>query len=106
MALLVCGSMVGWGHAGGDDPDCDGLLIVHNHAAHRISGTTSPASSPEGHCFICHTLRLLHSAPRARAVQPPLPTSAIVAVQRFSQATIFGFAITTLSRGPPALLPV
>jgi hypothetical protein len=103
LALLVCGASLGWGHVGGDDPDCDAIPIVHDHSAHRISGQTSPASSPEGHCFICHTLRLLHMTRRARAARLAPPSSVTAAVQRFLPATRFGFVATGISRGPPAL---
>jgi hypothetical protein len=65
LAVLVCGGTLDWGHAGGDDRDCDVVVVHHDHAAHRLS-TTPAASTSNDHCYICHSLRLLHQAVTTR----------------------------------------
>jgi hypothetical protein len=66
LALVVCGGAFNWGHAGGDDPDCGGALVRHDHNAHRFHSAPSGQPQPTGHCYICHSLRLLHAALKAR----------------------------------------
>jgi hypothetical protein len=66
LALVVCGGAFDWGHPGDDDPDCSGALVHHDHTAHRFRGAPSGTSQPTGHCYICHSLRLLHAALKAR----------------------------------------
>jgi len=59
LILLVCGSAFDWGHLGGDDRDCDIVVVHHDHSAHRLS-TGAVTSRNDDHCYICHSLRLLH----------------------------------------------
>jgi hypothetical protein len=61
VALVICGGSVDWGHAGGDDPDCD-LVLVHQNVPGHVSTAPIGAPQSENHCYICHALRLLHSA--------------------------------------------
>jgi hypothetical protein len=62
LAVLVSGGTLEWGHAGGDDRDCNVVAVVHDHAAHRLSGAQATQSSQNDHCYICHSLRILHAA--------------------------------------------
>jgi hypothetical protein len=66
LTLVVCSGALDWGHVGGDDPDCGGALVHHDHAAHRFRGAPSSLPQQAGHCYICHSLRLLHAALKAR----------------------------------------
>jgi hypothetical protein len=66
LTLVVCSGALDWGHVGGDDPDCGGALVHHDHAAHRFRDAPSNLPRPAGHCYICHSLRLLHAALKAR----------------------------------------
>jgi hypothetical protein len=66
LALLTCGSAFDWGHAGGDDPEFSVSLVHHDHTAHRFRPASSGPSQPADHCYICHSLRLLHAALAAR----------------------------------------
>src|SRR5579884_2952448 len=66
LALLVCGGALDWGHIGGDDRDCDIVIVHHDHAAHRLSTAPARAPASNDHCYICHSLRLLHHAVASR----------------------------------------
>jgi hypothetical protein len=102
LALLVSGSALELAHPGNDDPDCNPILVVHDHNAHRIA--TQPGQpSPEGHCFICHSLRLLHAARTMRGARVAAP-QAIAFVSPFvHRAVPGGHVAATTSRGPPAI---
>jgi hypothetical protein len=103
LTLIVCGGTLDWGHAGGDDPDCNPVLVHHDHSAHHFSAQPPYSSPAPEHCYICHSLRLLHST--------LIPTGARVADT--VQATFFirpdgPSALETVgtarsSRAPPAL---
>src|SRR5215831_19169745 len=69
LAAVVCGGALDWGHAGGDDPDCDPVLVHHDHSAHRWTATPAQSVPPADHCYICHSLRLLHSSVAARGAR-------------------------------------
>src|SRR5438105_2635794 len=61
LAFVVCGGALNWGHVGGDDPDCDSTPVVHDHNAHRFN--SAPRSTPPAdHCYLCHSLRSLHTS--------------------------------------------
>src|SRR5262252_6784083 len=62
LAALVGGGTLEWGHAGGDDRDCGAIAVLHDHNAHRLSGAQATQSPSNDHCYICHSLRLLHAA--------------------------------------------
>ena len=102
LALLVCGTALDWAHPGDDDPDCNPVLVVHNHAAHRVAPQGSQPS-PEGHCFICHSLRLLHAARAMRGARVAAPrTIAFVSVV-ISSGLLGGHTTAAASRGPPTV---
>ena len=67
LIALVCGAALDWGHVGGDDPDCDPVLVYHDHTAHNSRLDASRSVPPVDHCYICHSLRLLHNSVAARA---------------------------------------
>jgi hypothetical protein len=58
LTVLVCGGALDWGHIGGDDRDCSIVVTRHDHAKHRFSAAAN--STPDDHCYLCHSLRLLH----------------------------------------------
>src|SRR5579884_1366370 len=60
LAAVVAGGAVDWGHTANDDPGCSPVLVLHDHEAHQFKLPGTPA--PPDHCFICHSLRLLHGA--------------------------------------------
>lgn len=66
LAVLVCGGALDWGHIGGDDADCDVVYVAHDHAAHRFAANPNTNSPTADHCYICHSLRLLHIAVTAQ----------------------------------------
>ena len=72
LALVVCGGSLDWGHAGGDDPDCNPVFVHHDHNAHHISAEPSNAAPAADHCYICHSLRLLHTTLIARGAHAVL----------------------------------
>src|SRR5262245_2111964 len=69
LAAVICGGTLDWGHAGGDDPDCDPVFVHHDHSAHRWTATPAQSVPPADHCYICHSLRLLHSSVVARGAR-------------------------------------
>ena len=102
LALLVCGTALDWAHPGGDDPDCNPTFVVHKHNAHRF-GSQTTQSSPEGHCFICHSLRSFHSARTARGIRPA-PPQVVASVALIGRIDVLsGHAAAAVSRGPPAV---
>ncbi|HZR25579.1 MAG TPA: hypothetical protein VFA59_18425 [Vicinamibacterales bacterium] len=66
LAFVVCGGALDWGHLGGDDADCNVVYVAHDHAAHRFAANPNPNAPAPEHCYICHSLRLLHSAVAAQ----------------------------------------
>ena len=94
-SVLVCASALDFGHAGGDDRDFGPPFVVHDHNAHRFSPSAPTKETSDGHCFICHTLRLLHFALTAKSgcidtvayVRPYVPTNRIF-VQRVASAAL------------------
>jgi hypothetical protein len=102
LALLVCGSALDWGHVGGDDRDCDIVLVHHDHSAHRFS--TAPVSSPTSdHCFVCHSLRLLHHAVASRHQRVTLTLGPVHRLDGNVVAVRDGLQIGLSSRAPPAV---
>jgi hypothetical protein len=102
LALLVCGSAVGWGHVGGDDRDCDIVVVHHDHNAHRFS--TAPANSPtDDHCYICHSLRLLHHAVATRYGRAAVALQARLRLDSAVLAVRDGLQFGVPSRAPPSV---
>jgi hypothetical protein len=103
LALVVCGGAVDWGHQGGDDADCRIALSQHDHNAHRFHSAPANQQPPAGHCYICHSLQVLHSALKERAGQAagdPRSTEYRVADELLARS-VSGLARS--SRAPPAV---
>jgi len=101
LALLVCASALDWGHVGGDDRDCDIVVVHHDHNAHRFS--TAPVNSPtEDHCYICHSLRLLHHAVASRHERAAVAVRARLRVDSDVLAVRDGLQFGVPSRAPPS----
>jgi len=47
LAVIVCGGAFDWGHAGGDDPDCNVVVVAHNHSAHHFAAATSTSPAAD-----------------------------------------------------------
>jgi hypothetical protein len=102
LALLVCGSALGWGHVGGDDRDCDIVVVPHDHSAHRLSN--APVSSPlDDHCFVCHSLRSLHHAVASRYHRVTIARSAVHRLDGDLLAVRDGLKSGVSSRAPPSV---
>lgn len=102
LAVVVCGGALEWGHAGGDDPDCDSTPVVHDHAAHRFSSAPSHSTQPADHCYICHSLQLFHSLLAARGPRAIAPARSTAFCQFESLAVVNAAAISLSSRAPPS----
>jgi hypothetical protein len=103
LAVIVCGGALNWGHVGGDDPDCDSTPAVHNHAAHRFTSSPSHSTQPADHCYICHSLRLLHTSLAARGVRAVVAVRSAPFRQVEGLAVINVFGVALSSRAPPAV---
>jgi len=102
LALLVCGGALDWGHIGGDDRDCDIVIVHHDHNAHRFS--TAPPNSPtDDHCYICHSLRLLHHAITSRYERAAVSIHARLRVDSDVLAVRNGLQLGVSSRAPPSV---
>lgn len=102
LAVIVCGGALDWGHIGGDDSDCNPVVVAHNHAAHRLaSGRSSPSTGD--HCYICHALRLLHVGLTARRERPTLHVRRGQHLSPDSLAASDTFRVSLTSRAPPAI---
>jgi hypothetical protein len=104
LACLVCGGAFDWGHAGGDDPDCDVVVVAHDHSAHRFSANPSAGAPAPDHCYICHSLRLLHIALAARRDRAAIALSSAQLVSAFAAAPVIGVGVSLTSRAPPSRL--
>lgn len=103
LALLVCGGAVNWGHVGGDDRDCDVTVYHHDHTAHRISTAPANSPTPSDHCYICHTLRLLHQAVTRRHERVAVDLQTAVRHDADVLTVRDGLRVGIASRAPPAV---
>jgi hypothetical protein len=103
LAVVVCGGALNWGHAGGDDPDCDSAPAVHDHAAHRFTFSPPHSTQPADHCYICHSLRLLHTSLAARGVRAVVAVRSTQFRQLDGLAIINALGVALSSRAPPAV---
>jgi hypothetical protein len=101
LTLAVCGGVVDWGHIGGDDVDCNVLLVHHDHAAHRLAPASAHSSPTSEHCYLCHSLRGLHTALAHSGEQAVLSVQSTPLCQ-VDGAAIFSVCGVSLStRAPP-----
>jgi hypothetical protein len=103
LAVVVCGGGLNWGHAGGDDPDCDSTQVVHDHAAHRFTSAPSHSTQPTDHCYICHSLRLFHTSLAARGPRAVVAVRSTQLLQVDGLAVVNAFGVALSSRAPPAV---
>jgi hypothetical protein len=104
LVFVVCGGAVDWGHIGGDDADCNAVVVPHDHAAHRFAANRTGGAPTPDHCYLCHSLRLLHVALVARHARTAVDLRQAqigdapdaIACQRFS--------VCLSSRAPPSQL--
>jgi len=104
LAALICAGSVDWGHTGWDDPGCDPVPVHHDHSAHRLARQTQPDAPTDGHCYLCHALRLLHVALAAH----PIAAAQNVATSPYCTDVPVGLsqaaAGALLPRAPPTAL--
>jgi hypothetical protein len=101
LAALVCGGAIDWGHVGGDDPDCNLLPVAHDHSAHRFD--TAPVTSPHNdHCYLCHSLRLLHVGLAARHERVAVDVRSTQHCKRSALIARSALSLDLSSRAPPA----
>jgi hypothetical protein len=100
LAVLVCGGALDWGHAGGDDPDCNPALVHHDHNAHRFSAATH-STPPADHCYLCHSLRLLHTLLVARGARLVVATESASLLRSETLAAGGTIAFGLSPRAPP-----
>jgi hypothetical protein len=76
LALLTTlpASFGSW-HDLGDDPLCNPAIVVHDHAAHRVSADTTSPAAPD-HCVVCHWLQTLRGTTEPNGCLAPPSTSA------------------------------
>jgi hypothetical protein len=103
LAVIVCGGALNWGHAGGDDQDCSPGFFHHDHAAHRFSASPSHSPRTVDHCYICHTLRLLHSSLIARGARAALTVQCTPFRRVDALAALSGSGLALSSRAPPSV---
>jgi hypothetical protein len=104
LALLVCGGAVDWGHVGDDDAACSVVVVPHDHTAHRFSASPTGAPQVPDHCYICHSLRLLHVALAARQQRAAIDLQRIQLFDAFDAVACQRFGVSLSSRAPPASL--
>src|SRR5436309_9838936 len=103
LAVVVCGGALDWGHAGGDDPDCNPVPVYHDHAAHRFAPAPSHSSPSADHCYICHSLRLLQTTVIARGARVILTVNSTPLCQANGLSASGPLGETRSSRAPPAI---
>jgi hypothetical protein len=102
LALIVCSGALDWGHAGGDDPDCNPVLLQNDHAADRFAAAPPHSSQAAEHCYICHSLRLLHTTLVSRGARA-VPTTQSSSFHQVEGLGVFkAFGAPRSSRAPPA----
>jgi hypothetical protein len=101
LAAVVCGGALDWGHAGGDDPDCDPVFVHHDHSAHRWTAAPAQSVPPADHCYICHSLRLLHSSVAARGARVVLAVHSVPYLHVDSRNASGATLRVRSSRAPP-----
>jgi len=104
LAVLVCGSALEWGHLGGDDRDCDVVVVRHDHAAHRWSIVPVTSASPSSdHCYICHSLRLWRQALTSRVEGVAVAQRTARPIEGVVVDIRDGLRVGLASRAPPAV---
>lgn len=102
LAAMVMGGALNWGHAGGDDPDCNPVLSHHDHNAHRFGAAPSHSSQPADHCYLCHSLRLLQTSLVGRGAGAVFTVQSTPFRQVEALAACSSFGVALSSRAPPS----
>jgi hypothetical protein len=102
LAVIVGGGALNWGHIGGDDPDCDPVLVLHDHNAHRFGTSAAHSPQPVEHCYLCHSLRLLHTMVVARGARAAVTVQSTLFRQFEGVVAFSAFGTARSSRAPPA----
>lgn len=85
-------------HEQGDDELCGDTLVLHDHATHGVSRTSS--TRPESqHCFICHSQQLLFATHTVRLALRVEDSCQLVATQ--VELTSIVTADGRAARAPP-----
>jgi hypothetical protein len=104
LTLFVCGGTVDWGHLGGDDPDCNLVFVPHDHTAHRFSTAPSSGTPAQDHCYICHSLRLLHVALAQKHQRVTIDLHRAQLADSSNAIACQRAGVSLSSRAPPAAL--
>ena len=102
LAVVVCGGALDWGHTGGDDPNCNPVPVYHDHAAHRFAAAPAHSSPQADHCYVCHSLRLLHTTLVARGARAILTVHSTPFHQANGLSASGPVSLARSSRAPPA----
>ena len=100
LAVIVCGGALDWGHAGGDDPDCSGAPVSSSRTAQQFSPALLSGSSGD-HCYICHSLRLLHAGLVVRRERVPVDLGSTPHLNVRRRAERRSLSVHLSSRAPP-----
>ena len=101
LTLLVCGGAVDWGHPGGDDVECNVVVVPHDHTAHRFAANPTGSAPAADHCYICHSLRLLHVAVAVRHERVAVDLQRAQLGDAFNALATQRFGVALSSRAPP-----
>ncbi|HEX7796251.1 MAG TPA: hypothetical protein VF456_17940 [Vicinamibacterales bacterium] len=104
LAVFVFAGAADWGHVAWDDPACDPAPVRHDHSAHRFTTETTDSQPSDGHCYLCHSLRLLHTGLTVRSV--PTPHADVSSPYRIGVLISPNLLVAgvALSRAPPFVL--
>jgi hypothetical protein len=104
LAVFVWAGTADWGHVAWDDPACDPAPVYHDHSAHRFTAGTADDQPSDGHCYLCHSLRLLHTGLTVRSA--PAPRTDVSSPYRIGVIISPNLLVAgaRLSRAPPVVL--
>ena len=87
-------------HSEDDDALCNPVVVLHDHAAHRIGAPSSAHTPAPEHCFVCHNLSL-RSLVATTSLASPLAIE-----QSMVQHTIVSAGVTLVARRPARAPPL
>ncbi|MGE0449018.1 MAG: hypothetical protein AB7Q29_05475 [Vicinamibacterales bacterium] len=98
LACMVWISISALLHDESDDVLCSGVVLQHDHSAHRVGADPASTPSPD-HCFVCHS-HSLRSLASALAVWSP-GAGEIRLLSRLQADTGITLARRQHARAPP-----